>query len=923
METGPHIEEALAQEERLCHMAGTAPRDRLTIQSARRTQRPRVMSGLTPNAFGNEPTGLQDVLAFIADFEMEDSSTSANHDSDGWMEEETSTSGKVPGSSLEELFVDDGRRPSPTITVASNNVLGLNEVLASTNTLESSTAAAPRRHRVTRKEKLEYLREKVTQMEDQLQQLKVRAEAAMQLKQSIALWKKMAERQKSQRDLVESENTKLREKLKTQVRMAKSLQRILRKRERAAEQITGEIPKRLKHLASGQAVATGGEFNPLVQSLDALYALTNERVSACPVATGSRPVVREQDVKYNDFSGMFLEFVNSKLVPFDVNAVSRATWRHMSEPGMKFNAYFEESAETMDNSILRRFGVEITQDERIAKMGGRQAIRRYVESDRIVIVRSSIIDRVELVGTNAGGITFRDVGWIVLKDVTGQISASGPMTLIQSYATLTPDVDLDAQWEVGALTDFALHSREDMEVGNEMEMEVALLQDSVDFDELLTFVGGSDLEVVHEASTPSDTTDIAWLDGLDELFRETSPSFLEPSAIEKTPLNRAGASKEHFPAQQRKLQTLTVAAVTKSTKRSGAPRVSRKEELEYLRLKVKEMENKLHELKENSDSDRASPPLDTTTTEGQQNCIQTEHSIALWKTMAERQKNQRELVEVENAKLREKLKTQVRMAKSLKRILCKRTRDEDQMLDIPKRTRPLQHDANSTASLYEGMLSYLDELYTKTDKQIAQSPKATLANPVIRKQNVKYSDATGMFLEFQDTKLWPFDINTVSRAMWRFLTETGHKFNKYTEEHVEMRGNTMLRKFGVEINHGTSVAVLFGRQVTRQYVESDRVVLVRHSIIDEIQLPGAPTGGLTFCESGWIVLKRAPVEFSSGSATLTQAYSTISPDIDLNAQWEVGTLTDFVLQSREDVETGNDAILESLLLEEETAKHSR
>ncbi|KAG1712885.1 hypothetical protein DVH05_000620 [Phytophthora capsici] len=205
------------------------------------------MSGLTPNAFGNEPTGLQDVLAFIADFEMEDS-----HDSDGWMDEEISTADKVQGSSLEELFVDDGRRPSPTTTVPSSADLGRNPTpIASSNSLASSSSTTLRRHRVSRKEELEYLREKVTQMEDQLQQLKDRAKgggspapvvpndekAAMQLEQSIALWKKMAERQKSQRDLVETENIKLREKLKTQVRMAKSLQRILRKRERAAEQV--------------------------------------------------------------------------------------------------------------------------------------------------------------------------------------------------------------------------------------------------------------------------------------------------------------------------------------------------------------------------------------------------------------------------------------------------------------------------------------------------------------------------------------------------------------------------------------------------------------------------------------------------------------------------------------------------------------
>ncbi|KAG7378382.1 hypothetical protein PHYPSEUDO_010134 [Phytophthora pseudosyringae] len=460
------------------------------------------MSGLTPNAFGNEPTGLQDVLAFIADFEMEDS---ASHDSDGWMEDEVSTTEQQTkaqdAGNLEELFVGGGRRPSPTTALPRRSSLGPNPTLMASSSLVGGPSAAaaastaPRRHRVSRKEELEYLRTKVTDMESKLRQLKDHAEgggspppapaapatphdeaAAMQLEQSIALWKKMAERQKSQRDLVESENAKLREKLKTQVRMAKSLQRILHKRERAAEQITDEALKRFKQLIPDGPPVAGGESGALVQALDALYPLTDERISMCPVASSDQPARREQDVKYNDFTGMFLEFSHSKLVPFDVNAVNRVTWRHMTEPGIKFNAYFEESAETADNTVLRKFGVEIKQDERTSTMGGRQAIRRYVQGDRIVIVRSSIIDHVEVAGTNSGGLTFRDNGWIVLKDVTDQVSASGPMTLVQSYATLTPDVDLDAQWEVGALTDFVLQSREQMEVGNDSIVENLLLE---------------------------------------------------------------------------------------------------------------------------------------------------------------------------------------------------------------------------------------------------------------------------------------------------------------------------------------------------------------------------------------------------------------------------------------------------------------
>lgn len=352
------------------------------------------MSGLTPTAYGNEPSGLQDVLAFIADFEMEDAASSVNHDSDDWMEDDASTSdnqqGKVHDMDLPEFVADGGRRPSPT-----NSEIGPHQALllstnAPSNSMKSKcdadegTSKTPRRHRVSRKEELEYLRQKVIDMEVKLKKLKSNAEggsgsptpsqpatpadekAAMQLEQSIALWKKMAERQKGQRELVESENAKLREKLKTQMRMAKSLHRILRKRERTAEQvhnengrgsdsckvspicrsllpqIMSEEPKRLKPLLQGAYSPSGGEFDELVQRLEGLYIMTNECMATCPVASGAQPQLREQDVKYNDFTGMFLEFQQSKLVPFDIGAVSRATWRHMSEPGIKFNAYFEE-----------------------------------------------------------------------------------------------------------------------------------------------------------------------------------------------------------------------------------------------------------------------------------------------------------------------------------------------------------------------------------------------------------------------------------------------------------------------------------------------------------------------------------------------------------------------------------------------------
>ncbi|CAH0517534.1 unnamed protein product [Peronospora belbahrii] len=350
----------------------------------------------------------------------------------------------------------------------------------------------PRRHRVSRKEELEYLRKKVIEMEQQLKTLKDATaspaplasslksnKVTMKFEQSVALWKKMAERQKIQREIVECENTKLREKLKMQMRMAKGLQRVLRKSERAVEQSVIETPKRYKHFYLDSHVANApGEFDQLIANLGKLYALTNGIMSFCPMATEKQPVLRQQDVKHNNVNDVFIEFIHSKLLPFEKDVVDRAIWRHLTEPGIKYNTYFEEFAETKDNMILRKFGVEIEQDERVAKMGGKQAIRRYLERDQIVIVRSSVVDRVELSCASMGGLTFREVGWIVITDATGHDSVSSPKAMVSSYSTLTLDVDLDSQWEIGALTDFVLQSRGDIEVGNDNIVENLLLEEA-------------------------------------------------------------------------------------------------------------------------------------------------------------------------------------------------------------------------------------------------------------------------------------------------------------------------------------------------------------------------------------------------------------------------------------------------------------
>ncbi|RLN92114.1 hypothetical protein BBJ28_00001141 [Nothophytophthora sp. Chile5] len=456
----------------------------------------------------SDPTGLQDVLDFIADFELE--GDDVGDASDEWMSppptELHSNTNKLQETELDALFPISGRPATTTaaepMAIASRSAFQSPGVVRTTQTTASASQRAiaskgTRRHRVTRKEELEYLRKKVKDMEANLEQLRERSEsdgdspapeapsspeaqlAALHHEQSVALWRTMAERQKSQRDLVESENAKLREKLKTQVRMARSLQRILRKRERAAEQVTGESPKRQMQISHEVTSAEASRpFDELLRSLDALFVGTDERFSSAPMASAANPLIREQELKYDDLTGVFLEFQNSKLLPFDMETVSRVTWRFTQEKGIKFNKYFDEHFETQDDTVLRKFGVEIENNDRVANIRGRQAIRRYVQADRLVIVRHSIIDQVELSGAATGGITFRETGWIVVKAAPEQLLGTGPATLYQSYATLTPDIDLDSHWEVGTLTDFVLESRGEIEIGNDSIVENLLLEEA-------------------------------------------------------------------------------------------------------------------------------------------------------------------------------------------------------------------------------------------------------------------------------------------------------------------------------------------------------------------------------------------------------------------------------------------------------------
>lgn len=122
-------------------------------------------------------------------------------------------------------------------------------------------------------------------------------------------------------------------------------------------------------------------------------------------------------------------------------------------------------------------------------------------------------------------------------------------------------------------------------------------------------------------------------------------------------------------------EPLKTTAVRSSTPASGRKRV--KDELAYLRQQVQEFEYKLERLRRGSDGDddlSSSLSLSTASLNLTEKCSfdeTTPHS-SLWERIAKHQKDEKQKSAAENLKLREMLENQLKLARSLSKVLRRR-----------------------------------------------------------------------------------------------------------------------------------------------------------------------------------------------------------------------------------------------------------
>ncbi|KAK1935836.1 hypothetical protein P3T76_010530 [Phytophthora citrophthora] len=373
----------------------------------------------------------------------------------------------------------------------------------------------PNKARDERKLELIYLRQTVADMELELQKLQ-EIKGANQVNNSGCLpdstspsnavatnchadhctddgvprvWEKMCARQLERRVKAERENARLKMVLEGQIKIAKSMEQILKKRTvlRAMESCGSN--KRTKHTdrvpRSSNPRVDAKIFEALLAGVEASY----REVDAVFEANGlGRTEAPESDAQMRDgVNGMYLEIFANKMFPFSMHSTGEAVWQHFKGTDVPYRWYHSRSAgsiESTEDTMVESFGMEMhdAKSNTTAEFNVKQILRRYVEEDRVVVVWRSHIDPLEFSNKRFAGIHFQEKGYVVIKPrIRKDGNADGDdFTLIQTCYIITPDLSdqsLNDDAKTGALTEFVMNSTAaNISASNEMIENVLLDQ---------------------------------------------------------------------------------------------------------------------------------------------------------------------------------------------------------------------------------------------------------------------------------------------------------------------------------------------------------------------------------------------------------------------------------------------------------------
>ncbi|EGZ08574.1 hypothetical protein PHYSODRAFT_564554 [Phytophthora sojae] len=490
--------------------------------------------------------------------------------------------------------------------------------------------------------------------------------------------------------------------------------------------------------------------------------------------------------------------------------------------------------------------------------------------------------------------------------------------------------------------------------------DAALDLEDVEFDDCIGELDAVDLELptLTEQPIPEPENACATQDSVVNLPLGVASSSLAPSS---SAMSSTGSPTSFTSSPTLQTQNPKGKKLKQPRKYSNRARDARREELVYLRQKVKDLQLQLDQLRSTHKpqtvsapfSSVAAPPsatelkdakaksrlaamraakLSTSTPSATFSSVAAPmasaaspaHLAAVWGDMAQRQAQERQKAERENVRLKLVLEKQIKMAKSLERIL--RKRQNERVLGGPsKRIRrvspaPGPEAARDDRADFDMLLSGIDKSRQELDAVFEANGLGRMET-AHRTAKIEHDATRGMVMEIYANKVMPFDMPTTGKAVWRhFAHSMDHMPHRtYYEKqplHIETSDDTVVERYGLEMTDGHTDGDFHVKHIIRRYVEHDRIIVVWRTITDTVEFSAEPTPGIRFLEKGYIVIK--PPATGQEDCTLMQTCYIIRPEIhnrnrpDLSRK--VGALTDFVLSSVTGSISASHQMIENVLL---------
>ncbi|GLD96686.1 hypothetical protein PINS_up005369 [Pythium insidiosum] len=404
---------------------------------------------------------------------------------------------------MSDESVDDntGDRVTPAASAAE----------ATTRPPSTSTATtsrvAPRDHNATRrrqKEELAHLRDRVVELEEDLERLRASQLRSVDAKansnvadvvagENDAAWERIASRQRLQRRRAEIENYKLRQMLESQLRVAETLDRLLRKRPNIGTTDEAELkrPRRLP-IDGDAALPDDVLFRRLQASVEQSHSEMHrvfEQNGLFTAPVGHRSVqIRAMNDRREDGTRrrakVFVEMSDVATLPFSLEATAKAAWHCITSGYMQVDheVYSGLSSDpNSDNMLAIKYAVTLSRRRLQVNMNARALMKRFIDggADQIVDVwdASSVTSTSGVRnGSSEPGMQVIDRGWTVFR--RHGPSSTVVYTCMQMIPLISYANSTEEERQVGLITNLALDYYGDQLDKAQQAMESMLLDNA-------------------------------------------------------------------------------------------------------------------------------------------------------------------------------------------------------------------------------------------------------------------------------------------------------------------------------------------------------------------------------------------------------------------------------------------------------------